>query len=200
MMESISIIFTIVSVVFAITGMALSILPKKKETNDIEDELNNVMSAFATSEAGTKTAGIPSNPKEQSILKLMMYNMKVIKVFYSTVLDEVRKSFTLTSISFIVGFLLFGAAFTISMVKDSSTVSVLVPAISGAIVELLSGTSLIMYKKSQEQLNVFYKFLHENERFLSAVKIAESITPENRDKAYSDIIQSQIRAQTETTA
>lgn len=42
---------------------------------------------------------------------------------------------------------------------------------------------MVVYNKAQDQLNNYYRSLHENERFLSAVKIVEYITRENRDNA-----------------
>ena len=66
------------------------------------------------------------------------------------------------------------------------------PAIGAAIVEVIAGTSLIVYKKSLEQLNHYYNSLHNNERFLSIVNIVSKVSPERQDEMYFEIIRSQI--------
>lgn len=73
--------------------------------------------------------------------------------------------------------------------------SALIPAIGGAIVEVVAGTSLFVYRQSLDQLNKYYEALHENERFLSVVNITDKISPEKKDEVYMEIIRSQLTRQ-----
>lgn len=59
--------------------------------------------------------------------------------------------------------------------------------------EVIAGTSLIVYKKSLEQLNHYYNSLHNNERFLSIVNMVSKVSQEKQDDMYFEIVRSQIR-------
>ena len=71
----------------------------------------------------------------------------------------------------------------------------IIAAISGAITEIISGIVLWIHNKSALQLNYYYDSLHENEKFLSAVNIADKLSEEKREEMYIEIIRKQIDIQ-----
>ena len=141
----------------------------------------------------------PSEGMEIDIPKMMKYNMEEINEFYVMSKYQARRAFDVAIISFIFGLLLFGAAVICALLSPSS-VGVIYLSICGAITEFLSGGNMVIYNRTQDQVNHYYRGLHENERFLSAVKIVEYITRENRDKAFAQIIQKQMNGQEEEKA
>lgn len=64
--------------------------------------------------------------------------------------------------------------------------------VSGSISELISGTIFWVHNKSALQLNHYYDALHENEKFLSAIKIADKLSDEKREEVLIEIIHKQI--------
>ena len=78
----------------------------------------------------------------------------------------------------------------ITILKDLS-VSV-ISLVSGTVSELISGTIFWVHSKSALQLNHYYNALHENEKFLSAVNIADKLSDEKREEIYIEIIRTQI--------
>lgn len=68
----------------------------------------------------------------------------------------------------------------------------LIPVIGGTVVEVIAGTSLIVYKKSLEQLNQYYESLHNNERYLSLVNLVDKLSDDRKDETYISIINSQL--------
>lgn len=64
--------------------------------------------------------------------------------------------------------------------------------VSGSISELISGTIFWVHNKSALQLNHCYDALHENEKFLSAIKIADKLSDEKREEVLIEIIHKQI--------
>ena len=66
----------------------------------------------------------------------------------------------------------------------------LLTALGGVVVEVIAGTSLLVYKRSLEQLNFYYSSLHDNERFLSLIKISEKT--DCKDVLYTKIVESEL--------
>jgi len=70
----------------------------------------------------------------------------------------------------------------------------IIPAIGGAIAELVAGTALFVYRSSLSQLNHYHKALHEDERFLSSVNLLSRFsTTEAQDEMLKEIIRSEIQ-------
>ena len=70
----------------------------------------------------------------------------------------------------------------------------IIPAVGGAITEVIAGTALIVYRNSLSQLNHYHKALHEDERFLSSVNLLGKFsTVEARDDMLREIIRSEIQ-------
>uniref|UniRef100_UPI004056B692 TRADD-N-associated membrane domain-containing protein n=1 Tax=Agathobacter sp. TaxID=2021311 RepID=UPI004056B692 len=108
------------------------------------------------------------------ILELMLANMREIKDYYVLSKIQAKNSFFLAVVMCITGFILMGISISAAFFNADNLVSTIVPAIGAAIVEVVAGTSLIVYKKSLEQLNHYYNSLHNNERFLSIVNIVST--------------------------
>ena len=72
----------------------------------------------------------------------------------------------------------------------------IIAALSGAITEIISGVVLWIHNKSALQLNYYYDSLHENEKFLSAVNIADKLSEEKKEDMYIEIIRKQIDIRT----
>ena len=127
-----------------------------------------------------------------NVLELMSINMKEIKEYYVLSKNMARSSFRLSVSMCLLGFTLIASSIISVFILDSGLGSALVPAIGGAIVEVVAGTTLIVYKQSLDQLNKYYEALHENERFLSVVNITDKISLEKKDDVYMEIIRSQL--------
>ena len=131
-------------------------------------------------------------PAATDILELMSINMTEIKEYYVLSKNMAKSSFKLSVSMCLLGFTLITASVISTFAMDITVGSAIIPAIGGVIVEIIAGTSLIVYRQSLDQLNRYYEALHENERFLSVVNIADKITPERKDDVYQEIIKSQL--------
>lgn len=150
------------------------ILKKKNET---KSDLNNENNKSAT-----------------DIIELMLLNMKEIKEYYILSKTMAKSSFLLAVIMCILGFIIISASIIAMFVIDISFTQSIIPIIGGAIVEVIAGTSLVVYKKSLEQLNQYYDSLHNNERFLSLVNIVDKLSDDKKDETYINIINNQLEA------
>jgi hypothetical protein len=126
------------------------------------------------------------------ILELMSINMKEIKEYYVLSKNMAKSSFRLSVSMCLLGFTLISSSIISIYILDISLGSAVVPAVGGAIVEVVAGTTLIVYKQSLDQLNKYYEALHDNERFLSVLNITDKISPDKKDDVYMEIIRSQL--------
>lgn len=130
------------------------------------------------------------------IAELMIFNMREINEYYKLSKSMTRYSFLLAVFMCIGGFLIISASVFFMLYKSIESTEIIIPIISGAVIEAIAATTLIVYKKSLEQLNRYYDSLHENEIFLSSVNIANKVSPENRDDTYNYIIRTKLNSST----
>lgn len=123
------------------------------------------------------------------ILGLMLHNLKEIEEFYVLTKEQAKKSFHLSVGMCIAGFILFAGASVLSLVWKENLFALLT-ALGGVVVEIIAGTSLLVYRKSLEQLNYYYSSLHNNERFLSLINISSKTAC--KDELLTQIVLSEL--------
>jgi len=129
----------------------------------------------------------------KGIIELMITNMVEIREYYSISKKQASDAFLFAVFLSIMGFfIIFGAIFSFLYVKPDLAVTS-ITALSGAILEFIAGTALNVYRKTLEQLNIYYNALHQNERFLSTVHLAGKMSSSQRDAAYLVIINAQCK-------
>ena len=133
-----------------------------------------------------------ANDINENTLKLMSLNMAEIREFYSLSKAMAKKSFVLAVTMCVLGFGIILLTIFALFFTDITFMESIVPIIGGSVVEVIAGTSLIVYKKSLEQLNQYYEALHNNERYLSLVNLVDKLTDDKKDETYINIINSQL--------
>lgn len=129
----------------------------------------------------------------KGIIELMITNMVEIREYYTISKKQASDAFMFAVFLSIMGFfIIFGAIFSFLYVKPDMAVAS-ITALSGVILEFVAGTALTVYRKTLEQLNIYYNALHQNERFLSAVHLAGKMSSSQRDAAYLAIINAQCK-------
>jgi len=134
-----------------------------------------------------------SNP-EIDALGRMLINLEDIKEFYTWSQRQAKGSFRLAVAMCIGGFVMMVAAISLPIAFGLNIEMAIIPAIGGAIAELVAGTALFVYRSSLSQLNHYHKALHEDERFLSSVNLLSRFsTVEMQDEMLKEIIRSEIQ-------
>lgn len=129
-----------------------------------------------------------NDEKNTDILELMLENMKEIRDYYVISKKQAKNAFSLAISMCILGFLFMITSIVLFVVLHISLEISLIPAIGGAIAEVIAATSLVVYKTSLQQLNNYYESLHNNERFLSLVNLVSKMSESRQDEAYMNII------------
>lgn len=133
-----------------------------------------------------------SDGNSSDILELMSINMREIKEYYVLSKTMAKDSFVLAVVMCILGFVIILMSIIAAFLKDITFIESLIPIIGGSIVEVIAGTTLVVYKKSLEQLNQYYEALHNNERYLSLVNLVDKLNNDKKNDVYISIINSQL--------
>lgn len=133
---------------------------------------------------GTKRAG------EKDIIAQMYDNNNEIKEYFKISKRQAKSSFLFSVFACTVGVLMLGLAIYGAIVVNDLQIAI-IGIISGAITEVISGTVLWVHNKSALQLNHYYDALHQNEKFLSAINLADKLGDEKREEMYIEIIRKQ---------
>lgn len=128
---------------------------------------------------------------KKDIIALMLKNNDEVAEYFQISKAQARYSFTLSVITSIVGFILLGFSIYGMLLIENFQFAI-IGLVSGSITEVISGTVLWIHNKSALQLNHYYDALHQNEKFLSAVNMADKLNDEKREEMYIEIIKKQI--------
>lgn len=170
----------------------------EKDTKEIEDYYEKIRKYLLgddiidTNKEKKDIKNENDNNITSDILELMSLNMKEIKEYYILSKTMAKRSFNLSIVMCILGFIVIASSiFGIFLIKVSF-IEALIPVIGGTIVEVIATTTFVVYKKSLEQLNQYFKTLHNNERFLSVVSLVDKMSANKKDDVYINIINSQL--------
>ena len=126
----------------------------------------------------------------KDILTLMLSNMEEIREYYLISKRQANLAFVL-SISFCVAGLL-GFAAVLLQFDNLNSEMITTGIVSSSFAELFAATALVIHRSALKQLNIYYNSLHENERFLSIVDLANQLPEEKRTDTLITIINSSL--------
>ena len=129
--------------------------------------------------------------KSTDIIASMLNNYDETREYFQISKNQSKFSFYLSIVSSIVGLLVLMVSVYGIVAKENLEVSI-IAAVSGAVTEVISGVVLWIHNKSALQLNYYYDALHENEKFLSAINMADKLCKEKKEEMYIEIIRKQI--------
>lgn len=200
--ERVIIIFGMACIMLALCALPASYLQilKKQRHEEDENELQSYsrrLQQAITLEGTTQTNKVKKNTdrkKQIDALGRMMINLEDIKEFYTWSQRQAKASFVLAVVMCALGFILMAVATILPILFGLSYQVSIIPAIGGAITELIAGTALVVYRSSLQQLSHYHKALHEDERFLSSVNLLGKFrSAEAQDEMLREIIRSEIQ-------
>jgi hypothetical protein len=130
---------------------------------------------------------ISSVPVDQT-QEVAAAQIRLLSDYYKTVLAQARESFRWALIGVAVGLAFFVTAISIQL-AEGATNAATISAISGAVVEVISGINFVLYGKTTAQLAHFHEGLDRTQRFLLANSLCEAISDSRaRDVARHELI------------
>lgn len=163
-------------------------IEKHENLLSIENE-NQKIGLEKTEEVKEEAEPIEKEPVD--ILYQMLKNNDETTEYFKISKRQAQSSFWFSIIACVIGIvailLSIYAVFEIGNIQFA-----IISIIGGAITELIAGTVLVIHNKSALQLNYYYDALHENEKFLSAVNLADTLENDKKEGMYIEIIKAQV--------
>ncbi len=110
--------------------------------------------------------------------------------FFYVSMQHVRLSYRISIIAALIGLFMVCIAIYGAIVNSKNMA--IIGVTSGAVTEVVAGLVLWIHNKSVMQFNHYYDASHENEKFLSAINMADTLNEQNREEMYIEIIRQQI--------
>ena len=129
-----------------------------------------------------------------NILSLMLKNNDETKEYFTISKTQAKYSYNFSVTSCVIGFIMLAIAMYGVFIIKNYQFGIII-TVSGAVTEVIAGTVLVIQNKTALQLNYYYNALHQNEKFLSAVKLADMLSDEKREEMYIEIIRKQMEMQ-----
>ena len=208
--EAISLVGGVIICIISMLIMVHSIFGSEeshsRNRDDIENYYNDLRQKILQAEIDSQVLNTENNSQVENkekeisqyenrdIIELMIANMKEINEYYVLSKKMTKDSFVLAVCMCIGGFFIISTSVIFILLNNIDAIQAILPIISGAVIEAIAATTLIVYKKSLEQLNRYYDALHDNEIFLSAVNLANKISYEKRDYTYNYIIKTKLES------
>ncbi len=157
---------------------------KSKKSNNNPNEIYDVIE-----ENVEKTEKV----EKKDILSLMLKNNDETIEYFKISKTQAKTSFGFSVVACTVGIaMIIMSLYYVFIIKD--TQFAIISIVGGAVTELISGTVLVIHNKSALQLNYYYDALHENEKFLSAINLADKLEDNDKRDMYIEIIRAQIQS------
>lgn len=137
-----------------------------------------------------------SDENERNVILLMYKNNKEITEYFRITKKQEKISYNISICCSIFGFIMLVVAI-IGVLYSARIEITAITVASGALTEVVSGIVLWIHGKSASQLNHYYESLHENEKFLSAINLADKLDDTEKKEMYMEIIKAQIRSNEE---
>lgn len=176
--------FLIIDIMIFVGAYLLWLYAEEKHTNRDISLFEFYMSKELESEKRT--------PEEKDVITMMVNNNNEIAEYFKISKKQEKTSYAISIICSVTGFVMLIAAIIGVFLNENVEITI-ITIIAGAITEVISGIILWIHNKSAMQLNHYYNALHENEKFLSAIKMADMLDEKERKQMYIEIIKAQIR-------
>lgn len=158
----------------------------------IADKKNLELESKKAMDIFTKTLNTLSNAPSD-ILSTMYRNVAELKGYYTLNKYQARSAYTSALFMCFLGFTIFIIGVVINYLSPSKKTIIPYATLAGAVVEVISGLFFWLYNQALKQIKLFVEKLTETQRYLAAIQIAKSISEENRDKVYADIVDKLMR-------
>lgn len=191
--------FLMFSLCFSVAGLlilkSIKELPKHEYREYLLNELNPSDSEQKVKDKckGRNESNESVQADKKDIIGLMLKNNDETTEYFTISKRQARSSYLLSVVTCMVGVIMLGIAVCGAIILKSIPLTIIGTA-SGAITEVISGTVLWIHNKSALQLNYYYDALHENERLLSAITLADQLSDDKREEMYIEIIKKQIES------
>ncbi len=128
-----------------------------------------------------------SKAKPSNVQEIAASQLELMAGYHQVAIAESRRSFNWALIGAGAGLIFFMAAAWFAL-WTGNAVAAVIPAVSGAVVEVVAGIVFFLYGKTTVQLGDFHSRLETLQRYLLANSICEGLEGDERNKVRAELI------------
>jgi len=132
--------------------------------------------------------------KENNVLDVIKVNLNQLDEYYALNKVQARRSYSFSITMIIIGFIVLISAIVLLISGKIAINITIIISLSGLISEFIGATSLMLYKESTKQIQVFFNKLSYLQHIMLAVELAEKVNADKREEQISIIISSLIKS------
>jgi hypothetical protein len=114
--------------------------------------------------------------KDDSVIDVIRLNLNQITEYYTINKNQAKRSFNFSTLVILLGFITIIAAILLPFLKENQKPEIsIISAISGMLLQFIGGANFVLYNRTVEQSNRFYKQLARIQDTMLAVELCKQV-------------------------
>lgn len=190
----IAVVFGAIAALTIVSSLVFFLVYTRKENKSAGFEADAYHSRISSAMGLKKDESTWETTDSTRVCALWMTNEVESKLYYLLIRSQAKYSFATAMISGIFGFILFASTIVLSVIFNQNLTIAIIPAISAAVVEIVSAIFLVIHRRSMLQLKEFHTETVNTQKFLSAVLMTDHVEKKHRDALLEEIVLHRIDA------
>ncbi|MGG7058440.1 TRADD-N-associated membrane domain-containing protein [Clostridium tertium] len=129
---------------------------------------------------------------ESNVLDVIKINLNQLNEYYTINKAQARRSYSFSIAMIIIGFLVLIFSIMLWLFGKIGLNITIIATLSGLIAEFIGATSLLLYKESTRQIQLFFEKLSYLQHIMLAVELTERLNNDRKEEQIGEIISSLI--------
>ncbi|AWK51067.1 hypothetical protein DIC82_08590 [Clostridium beijerinckii] len=136
--------------------------------------------------------------KENNVMDVIKVNLNQLNEYYTINKVQARRSYSFSITMIVTGFIVLIAGIVLCFYGKLGLNITILSSLSGLIGEFIGATSLLLYKESTKQIQLFFDKLSYLQHIMLSVELAERLDDSKKQEQISVIISSLIENKTKS--
>lgn len=132
------------------------------------------------------------NELENNVMDVIKINLNQLNEYYTINKAQARRSYSFSIVMITLGFLILILAIVLLLFGKIGINITIICTLSGLIAEFIGATSLVLYKESTKQIQLFFEKLSYLQHIMLAVELSDKLSDSRKESEVSTIISSLI--------
>lgn len=156
----------------------------------VDNPTDNYLKALA--EERLKLNEKIDNENESNVMDVIKINLNQLNEYYTINKAQARKSYSFSVTMIVIGFLVLIFSIILWLFDKIGLNITVIAALSGLIAEFIGATSLLLYKESTRQIELFFEKLSNLQNIMLAIELTERLNNNRKEEEIGSIISSLI--------
>lgn len=181
-----TVLLSVISIIgmMSISLFAISITAYFEMLNDTESENLEILAK--------ERKELTERIKDNNIIDIIGINLNQLDEYYTINKVQAKRSYSFSIVMIVIGFIVLILSIMLWFLGKISLNITIIATLSGLIAEFIGATSLLLYKESTKQIQLFFEKLSYLQHTMLAIELTERLNEEKRDEQIAVIISSLI--------